>query len=91
MITSQPQKELFPLASFISDPLIFIWMPADKPELSEPPVTAGEKKPTFLTTVSSSSIVFVHDICIPIHVCDTSGISKGLVKFSKKELQTQLI
>ena len=43
MITSQPWKELFSLASFISDPLIFMCLPADKPELSEPPVTAGGK------------------------------------------------
>ena len=38
-------QELFSLTSFISDPLIFMCLPADKPELSEPPVTVGGKIP----------------------------------------------
>lgn len=91
MITSQPQKELFSLASFIFDPLILMCLPADKPELSEPPVTAGGKKYLFDKCIFLWKILFVPDICFPTHVCDTSVISKGLMKFSKKESQTQLI
>jgi hypothetical protein len=47
-------------------------------------------KNTYLTTVSYSSIFFVPDVCIPTHVCDTSVISKSLVKFSKKGISNSI-
>lgn len=76
--------------------IFHFWFPssscvcADKSELSEPPVTAEGKKNTYLTTVSSSRIFCAW--CLRSNPCLWhSVISKGLMKFFKKESQTLLI